>query len=187
MIYIIRHTQSQANLKNIAGGDYPLTDKGIRDAENLKKQIELCPDFLLVSPLVRAQQTARILFPGKKIITDKTFREIHFGKYEDKPMTDDEFLKIYNTTPSRLHEISLGDVIKKRADEAIIKLLDYWPRGQTVIVSHDTLIRAIICRLRGESLDNMPKYKPLVTNGSILSISFATPMNLMNNGKITII
>ncbi len=32
MIYLIRHMQSEANVKGIAGGDYPLTEKGIIEA-----------------------------------------------------------------------------------------------------------------------------------------------------------
>ena len=119
MIYLIRHMQSEANVKRIAGGNYPLTEKGIQDGENLRKQINFNPDFLVVSPLIRALQTASILFPKKKAIIDNDFREIHFGKYEDTLMEDNEFLKTYNSAPSRLHEVTHSDVIKKRADRAI--------------------------------------------------------------------
>lgn len=187
MIYLIRHTQSEANAKRIAGGDYPLSEKGINDAEELRKQLNLSPDLLVSSPLIRARQTARILFPEKEIIIDDAFREIHFGDYENTPMENNEFLQIYNTFPSRLHEITHGDVIKERADKAIIKLLDYLSEGETVVVCHDTLMRAVICRLKGESLDNMPKYKPLLTNGSMLSVSFASALEITNDsGKIII-
>ena len=185
MIYLIRHMQSEANLKRIWGGDYPLTDKGIHDAEELKRQINIQPDILVVSPLIRAQQTAKILFPEMKIITDNDFREIHFGDYEDTPMQNDEFSIMYKTETSRLHEIFHGDVIKERADKAIAKLLDYLPKGEIVVVCHDTLIRSIICRLKGESLDNMQKYKPLLPNGSILKLSLAATMEITNDtGKI---
>lgn len=180
MIYLIRHMQSEANLKYIAGGDYPLTEKGISDAENLKKQIDLRPDFLIVSPLIRAQQTAKILFPEKEFIIENTFREIYFGDYENTFMEDNEFLRIYDSEPSRLHEVTHGDVIKDRADRAILKLLDYLPKGETVVVCHDTLIRGIICRLKGESLDNMPKYKTLLPNGSIVCLNLSVDMKITN-------
>ena len=187
MIYLIRHTQSEANRKNIIGGDYPLTDKGIYEANILKEKIRFKPDVLIVSPLIRAQQTAHILFPEKEFIIDSNFREIYFGDYENTIMKKNEFLKIYKTKPSNLHEISHGDVIKERADKAITKLHDYYTKGENVIISHDTLIRAIICRLKGESIDNMPQYEPLLTNGSILSISFYAQMSVINdNGKIII-
>lgn len=187
MIYLIRHMQSEANLRRIWGGDYPLTEKGIQDARKLKEQINFQPDILIVSPLIRAKQTAELIFPKMPITVDNTFREIHFGDYENTPMQDDEFSKIYKTKTSHLHEISHGDVLKDRADKAIIKLLDYLSHGEIAVVCHDTLIRSIICRLKGESLDNMPKYKPLLPNGSVLSFDFSLRMEITTNSEKTMI
>ena len=181
MIYLIRHMQSEANLRRIWGGDYALTDKGIKDAQKLKEQINFRLDVLIVSPLLRAQQTAKILFPEMSFITDDAFREIHLGDYEDTLMQDDEFSRIYKTATSHLHEISHGDVLTERADKAIIKLLDYLPKGEIAVVCHDTLIRSIICRLKGESLDNMPKYKPMLPNGSILKLDLSSKMEIIVN------
>ena len=171
--------QSEANLHRIWGGDYALTDKGVQDAQKLKEQINFTPDILVVSPLIRAQQTAKILFPSIKATVDSVFREIHFGDYEDTAMKDDEFSEIYRTLTSHLHEISHGDVIKERADNAITKLFDYMPYGTVAVVCHDTLIRSIICRLKGESLDNMPKYKALLQNGSILCFDLSPKMQIL--------
>lgn len=179
--------QSEANLRRIWGGDYSLTEKGIKDAEELRSKINLHPDLLVVSPLVRAKQTAQILFPEKEYIVDTAFREIHFGNCEDTFMEDNEFLRIYNSAPSKLHELTYGDVIKDRADKAIVKLLDYLPYKTAVVVCHDTLIRSIICRLKGESLDNMPKYKPLLPNGSILKLDLYATMEIMNSENKIII
>lgn len=187
MIYLIRHLQSEANLKRIWGGDYPLTDKGIKDAYELKSRLTIHPDILIASPLLRAQQTAEILFPEMPMIIDEAFREIHFGDYEDTPMKDDEFFRMYKTKTADLHKISHGDNIKERADKAISRLFYYLPQGEVVVVCHDTLIRCIICRLKKESLDNMPKYKPLLPNGSILSISPALTMEITANAQKIII
>lgn len=187
MVYLIRHLQSEANAKLMVGGDYPLTPKGVQDGEELRKKIRLKPNFLISSPLIRAQQTARILFPKKDFIIDPTFREIHFGDYEGTKEEDNEFLKTFNTTPSRLHEVTHGDNIKDRADKAIIKILDYLQKGETVIICHDTLIRSIICRLKGESLDKMPQYKSLLSNGCILKLDLSKTMEITNcTGKILI-
>lgn len=74
-----------------------------------------------------------------------------------------------------------------QADKAIARMYDYLPKGKIAIVCHDTLIRSIICRLKGESLDNMPKYKPMLPNGSILSLKLSATLEILNNsGKITI-
>lgn len=187
MIHLIRHMQSEANLKRIWGGDYPLTEKGIKDAHELKAQLTFHPDILVVSPLVRAQQTARILFPEMPMVIDEAFREIHFGDYENTPIKDDEFSRIYKTKTSELHKISHGDNVKERADRAILRLRDYLPQGEVVAVCHDTLIRSVICRLKGESLDNMPKYKPLLPNGSILSIYPTKTMEITYNAQKIVI
>lgn len=179
MIYLIRHAQSEANLKRIWGGNYPLTDKGIRDTQNLRKRLTIMPDIIVSSPLIRAQQTAKLLFPNKNIITDDVFKEINFGNHENEVMSEDECLKIYQTKPSVLHEFSQGDIIKERADKAIISLFDYLPMGTIAVVCHDTLIRAIICRLKGEDLDNMPSYKSLLPNCGIVGIEFPTKICIM--------
>jgi len=171
--------QSEANLKRIWGGDYPLTAQGIQDAKNTKEKITFKPDILIVSPLIRAQETAKLLFPDMEIHTDSAFREIHFGDREDTPMQDDEFKRVYQNEPSRLHQICGGDDIKKRADRAISALLDYLPSGTVAVVCHDTLIRGIMCRLKGEHLDNMPKYKPMLPNGSILRLDFPADMEIL--------
>ena len=181
MIYLIRHMQSKANLQRIWGGDYPLTKQGEQDAQTLKKRIKFQPDILVVSPLIRAQQTAKLLFPEMSVIIDNDFREIHFGDYEDTPMKDDEFSKIYKTATSHLHEISHGDILAERADRAIMKLSNYVLQGEVAVVCHDTLIRSIICRLKGESLDNMPMYKSLLPNGSILTLDLSGKMEITNN------
>ena len=187
MIYLIRHMQSEANVKCIAGGDYPLTLKGINDAEILKNKINFKPDVFVVSPLIRARQTASILFPEEKFIVDDDFREIYFGIYENTLMADNEFLRTYNSAPSCLHEITHGDVLKERADKAIIKMLDYMAKGETVIICHDTLIRAILCRLKGKNLDCMSQYTSLITNGSIVELNLAGLIKIQNENDTTIL
>ena len=78
MIYLIRHMQAENNSKLLVGGDYPLTEKGIHDGEKLREQIKLKPDLLIVSPLIRAQQTAQILFPQKEFIIDYPWGKFPF-------------------------------------------------------------------------------------------------------------
>ena len=97
------------------------------------------------------------------------------------------FQKTFDTIPSRLHEVTHGDIVKERADKAIIKILDYLPKGETVIICHEALIRSIICRLKGESLDNMPKYKPFLSNGSVLKLNFSPLLEITNNTEKIII
>ena len=181
MIYLVRHMQSEANVKRIWGGDYPLTDKGIKDAEILRDKIKFYPDVLVVSSLIRAQQTAKILFPKNDIITDNRFREIYFGNYENTVMNESTGLQLYQTKPSMLHKETHGDNIKERADNAILAMLDYAMKGTVVIVCHDTLIRGIICRLKGEDIDKMPEYKTLIPNGCVVAVDLPDKIEILSD------
>ena len=87
-IVLFRHTQSEANALGVGSGhkDYKLTDKGIGQAHEIAKGVNPDDfDVIFSSDLSRAQQTAKILFPGKKIIIDKRLREVDFGDLTDKP------------------------------------------------------------------------------------------------------
>ena len=89
-LFLIRHGQSIGNLKSgfISGRSDPdgLTAKGkiqiIRTAYELRKEDI---DTILVSPVVRAQETASILhnyFPQAKIKTVEWVNELHHGMFE---------------------------------------------------------------------------------------------------------
>lgn len=88
MIFI-RHGQSQANLECIFTGhsNVPLTDLGLRQAENTARFLEQYPiEKIYSSDLLRSMQTAEPtakLF-GLPIIPDRELREIFAGEWEGK-------------------------------------------------------------------------------------------------------
>ncbi len=84
---LFRHTQSEANALKVGAGhkDYKLTEKGVEQAKKIAGEINPDDfDIIFSSDLSRAKQTAEILFPGKKIISDKRLREVDFGDMTDK-------------------------------------------------------------------------------------------------------
>lgn len=87
MFYVIRHGRTDWNEQYRLQGntDIPLNDTGRQQArEAAEKYADVKIDICYCSPLVRAQETARILLKGRDIpvITDERLREVSFGIYE---------------------------------------------------------------------------------------------------------
>lgn len=83
--YLIRHGITEGNTAlhfNGSGTDEPLTEEG---REALKEIEGVKPGSLLfTSPMIRAIETAEIMFPGKKPVVIDDLREMHFGIFEGK-------------------------------------------------------------------------------------------------------
>ena len=86
-IYVARHGQTQWNAENRVCGrtDIPLTETGLQQAEKLAdnaagKEI----DIIVVSPMIRARQTAQAVADryGIPVVVDERFIEQDFGIYE---------------------------------------------------------------------------------------------------------
>ncbi len=87
-IHLIRHGSTEANKEGRyigCGTDLPLSSEGKRELKALKEDYKY-PSVPLVysSPLLRATQTAEILYPGREIKTVDGMREYDFGDFENK-------------------------------------------------------------------------------------------------------
>ena len=71
-ILFIRHGATEGNLRRryIGRTDEPLCAAGIAQAERLRGQ-NLFADCLFVSPLLRARQTAEIVFPKRTLAASR--------------------------------------------------------------------------------------------------------------------
>ncbi len=83
-IYLIRHGQSAFNAAFTGSGDpmifdAPLTELGITQAERARETVKaLGITHVICSPLTRAIQTARLIFPGHPLQVEAEARE-HLG------------------------------------------------------------------------------------------------------------
>ena len=73
-IWLIRHAESLANIGGATSTprEIPLSDNGLRQADELAEAIDARPDLIIVSPYVRTQQTAEPLilrFPDVAVET----------------------------------------------------------------------------------------------------------------------
>lgn len=83
--YLIRHGITEGNTAlhfNGSGTDEPLTEEGkgaLKKIEGVKPG-----SMLFASPMIRARETADILFPHMKPMIIDDLREMHFGIFEGK-------------------------------------------------------------------------------------------------------
>lgn len=82
IIYLMRHGDTDLSDKKVYYGhtDVPLNSAGIKRCEDIKPQITIKPDVVYTSDLLRARQTAEIVFGGG--VSSGSLREINFGEWE---------------------------------------------------------------------------------------------------------
>jgi len=83
-IVLLRHGKTAGNLVGRYNGrtDEPLCEEGLREAEAAERHPEI--PLVYASPMIRAQQTARICFPNAEIVTIQDLREMDFGDFEGR-------------------------------------------------------------------------------------------------------
>lgn len=100
-IYMIRHGQTEANLKRVHYGqtDISLTPLGIEQAVEAGAKLRgIKFDKIYSSDLIRARQTADNAIPGCTYETDARLREISIGEklvYKTRAQCIDEFGDLY--------------------------------------------------------------------------------------------
>lgn len=105
-IHLIRHGMTAANIegKYIGQTDVPLCPEGIVQLEDCIAQSEYpAVGRVYTSPLQRAVQTARMLYPEHELYEIASLREFDFGQFENKSMheleNDPQFIKWIGSGP----------------------------------------------------------------------------------------
>jgi len=83
-IYLIRHGKTPANEKHLYCGrtDVPLSEQGISEAKSIRYPFQ--PRCIYVSPMLRARQTAALLFPQAEQMIVEGLQEMDFGLFEGR-------------------------------------------------------------------------------------------------------
>lgn len=172
--YIIRHGQTEWNLKKIIQGhkDSPLTEIGIQiakqHAENLKN-IQF--DAIFSSDSLRTKQTADIIALERNIAvkTTQLLRERSFGKYEGKNL--DVFTNELKQLVDKFEKLS--DMEKKKhkyptmeSDEQTVghfitflrEIAIAYPGKTILAVSHSVMISALLIHLGNIKYHENPTY-----------------------------
>ncbi len=88
---LIRHGKTPSNREHRYLGvtEEALSGEGRKQLEILaEKDILKKPWLLFISPMLRCQESAGILFPGRKAYPIEEWREMNFGAYEGKNYED---------------------------------------------------------------------------------------------------
>lgn len=87
-VYLLRHGETAWNVQGRYQGisDIPLSPTGIAALG----QADFTVESIVVSPLIRARQTAEILFPGAAQVVEAGLREMEFGAFEGRTANEME-------------------------------------------------------------------------------------------------
>lgn len=179
----VRHGESRANVDKVFTGqtDVPLSDRGMRQAEELKERLlSLRPDAFFSSDLLRAVQTvtpaAEAL--GLAVRPEKDLREIDGGQWEGKPFGT--IARAYPEDYARWTEnIGLArctggeslEEVQTRGLAAVLRIAHENDGKTVVLATHAAMIRALTCAFRGLPLSEMQRI-PFVPNASLSTVRF---------------
>ena len=162
----LRHGRTSANADGIYIGktDLPLSDSGRAELEE-KYDLHEYPKVQRVysSPLLRALQSAEILFPDREIVICDEMREMDFGAFEGLSVKDLMELQSYQKwikggldNPAPGGE-SLRDMILRCNSGLNLMILDMMKQNITHagVVTHSGIIMNIL------SCFGVPKMKPM--------------------------
>ena len=160
-LHLIRHGMTAGNLQGLyigSGTDIPLCDEGRAQLNELKERFEYPQvDTVFSSPLLRAVETANILFPdAKHTFTVHDLREAGFGKFENKPVKelvhDEDFKKWITPGSGYVPEgAEPTDQFHARCAESLMKLFEYMIRmdvTEAACVTHGGVIMSMLSSAR---------------------------------------
>ena len=152
MIYIVRHGQTDSNLKNICMGkkDIPLNSMGISQAEELKEElIKIKFDKVFSSPLKRAIQTAKII-TNCKIETDIRLIERGMGQLEGKSNSEIKSIVNFMDEKEFGYGIEMLGEFKKRIFDFFDETIKEYVGKNVLIVTHGGVSVLTRCYFEGE-------------------------------------
>ena len=164
-LHLIRHGVTAGNLQGLyigSGTDIPLCDEGRAQLAELKERFEYPQvDTVFSSPMLRAVETANILFPNAAhTFTVHDLREAGFGKFENKPVKElvhDEDFKKWITPGSGFvpEGAEPTEQFHARCAESLLKLFEYMIRmdvTEAACVTHGGVIRSMTAHYLGMEL-----------------------------------
>lgn len=174
-IFIFRHGESVANKNKIACGnlDYPLSTKGILQAKNMAKKLNLIKfDRLYVSNLERTKQTAKFINFKKATFVNEII-EINNGDFSKmkikllhKIHPKYKYQGLIKNTKYPNGE-SLNQALKR-----VWKWFDAeekkWNKKKILIIGHELTICAILIKKLKINYDNYPIFNIDNCNGIII-------------------
>lgn len=148
-LHLVRHGQTDANIGDFAQGNVnnPINATGEAQARELAKHLHgRTFDAYYVSPMRRAQQTAKIATEGRADFkVDDRLRERNFGELEEKPISPELRDRLFdlklNTNEYGVEPIR--DVFARTKSFLDELLTAHSPDDEILIVAHGISLRAL--------------------------------------------
>ncbi|MBA6119484.1 histidine phosphatase family protein [Pseudomonas sp. NC26] len=183
-LYIVRHGETWANAEHryLGSLDPELTALGRQQAQTLCEQLPASLDVLVVSPRLRAVQTASILNERLKLLPEimHCFRERDVGVFEGLTQGDAKkrYPQLWSQNITRLWDAgptdgeSISDVVK-RVRDGLAELESKYPSKTVLLVAHGFVAKVIRALAIGDFSDF---YEWQLPNGHMLFLqSFNIP------------
>ncbi len=165
-IYLVRHAESVANAKGIYQGqtyDEGLSDLGKKQVHTLLKYFkDMNVEEILSSPLRRCYETAEVIADelGLDVETDNNLIETNHGSWEGKSKLwiEKNSTDLYNLWLDKPSEVVFpkGEPFSRTIERVGQFLDDYlWGKSPTVVVTHDNIIRIMLCLSKGIEMNDM--------------------------------
>ena len=163
-VTLVRHGQTQGNLEKRYNGrtDEPLCEQGeayVREAGKHDVFMQSETPVVFVSPLLRARQTASILYPKARQVVVDDLQEMDFGDFEGRTacemINDDAYLEWVNSgaegpCPNGECRAEFMDRVIRGFKSAVQQACDMG-LSECVIVAHGGTIMCVMSELADSS------------------------------------
>ncbi|NVZ20492.1 histidine phosphatase family protein [Pseudomonas costantinii] len=163
-LYVVRHGETWANAEHryLGALDPELTERGREQAASLSKKLPSGIEVLIVSPRVRAQQTAQILNGELNLepLTMGDFRERDVGVFEGLTQAEARAMhpQLWAQNITRQWAVgpaggeSIADVVA-RVHRGLVELAALYAARVVLLVAHGFVAKVIRALARGDFSD----------------------------------
>ena len=157
-LHLIRHGLTQGNLDGRyigSGTDLPLCEEGRAQLAQLRARFAYpAAEVVFTSPLLRATQTAELLYPVVRTLPLQDLREMAFGVFENRPITelaaDPAFAAWMDPASQTVPEgAESREAFARRTDGMLMKLFEFMIKSQiheAACVTHGGVILNMMAR-----------------------------------------
>lgn len=156
VVTLIRHGLTDWNVSGRFQGqtDLPLSEEGRRQARRLGRRMSRLAgiDRVVSSPLVRADETARLAFPERDVAIDARLMELNFGMFEGGTLSENRARPEWATWIADPFTVASPGGESYRQLQA--RAVDWFTslaatEGNVVAVSHSGTIQMILAYVLG--------------------------------------
>ena len=182
-LYITRHGKTEWNTEGRFQGakDSPLIDSGIQDASLLGNYLKNQHfQDIYTSPLGRAIQTTKLIFPSQSFIQDVRIMEMNFGIFEGMKTEEilEQYFELYNNLwnhPENFTRCPGGgesfNEVKLRAIYFVSMLKrTYGPNDKVFITTHGMFYIVLMAYFKKLHIYQYPLINQYIVRGCSLTI-----------------